>query len=157
MNDSTFDGQESDQLSETRSIQSQILSSGKDGEYDSAQSNDIPPLQNRRVRNPSNVLQRISSMMAIKNNVRIHSYSIKIVKIKSIIIMVQNRTICRAIKILNSINFGCQIINQKNAMNVHKNFQHFDENIIVVCVDKYFVHDAVIKLYLEKLSIVRVS
>lgn len=71
LNDGNFDGQDSDQLSDTRSIQSQILSPGKDEEYDSVPGNDIPPLQNRRVRNPTSVLQRISSLMAIRNNVRI--------------------------------------------------------------------------------------
>lgn len=69
LNDGNFDGQESDQLSETRSIQSQILSTEKDEEYDSAQGSDISPMQHRRMRNPSSVVQRISSLMAIRNNV----------------------------------------------------------------------------------------
>lgn len=70
MTDGSVDGQESDQLSETRSIQSQLLSTSKDEKYDSMHGNDLSPLEHRSVRNPSSVVQRISSLMATKNNVR---------------------------------------------------------------------------------------
>lgn len=163
LNDSNFDGQDSDQLSDTRSIQSQILSPGKDEEYDSVQGNDIPPLQNRRVRNPTSVLQRISSLMAIRNNVRIRQTYMLIVhaifaRVKpNLRIIVNYRTIYRATNTPNSINFGCQTTNQRNATSVRKNFQHSDENIIAAFVDKYFARGAAIKWCRGKLSIVRVS
>lgn len=168
INDGNLDGHESDALGDTRSIQSQLLSSSKDEEYDSAQGNDIAPLQHQRVRNPSSVVQRISSLMAIRNNVttktnslssilnRFH-FAFNVNDVHDYLLFLVIRTIYRATNTLNFINFGCQTVNQKNAMNVRKNFQHFDVNIIVVCVVKYSVRNAAIKLYLGKLSIVRVS
>lgn len=73
INDGNLDGLESDPSGETRSIQSQLLSTSKDDEYDSVQGVDATSsLQHQRVRNPSSVLQRISSLMAIRNNVKTH-------------------------------------------------------------------------------------
>lgn len=62
LNESSSDGLESDQ-------QSQLPSASKDDEYDPNQPNEYPPMQNRSVRNPLSVMQRLSSLMAIRNNV----------------------------------------------------------------------------------------
>lgn len=162
INDGNLDVHESDPLGETRSIQSQLLSAGKDDEYDSAQGNDVAsPLQHQRVRNPSSVVQRISSLMAIRNNVktrRLYMYHLAFRWISFFSHKFMNcRTIYRATKTPNSISFGCQTINRRNAMNASRNSQHFDESITVACAVRYSVQNAAIKLCLGKLSNVPVS
>lgn len=71
MNDGSSDGLESDQQSDIRSIKShvQLPSTSKDDEFDPNQINDYQPMQHRSVRNPLSVMQRVSSLMAIRNNV----------------------------------------------------------------------------------------
>lgn len=67
LNESSSDGLESDQPS-------QLPTATKDDEYDANQANEYPPMQNRSVRNPLSVMQRISSLMAIRNNVSKHQW-----------------------------------------------------------------------------------
>lgn len=65
----TFDGLESDQLAENRLNKGSLPSTSKNIPYDANQNNDFPSAQNRSIRNPASVTQRLSSLMAIKNNV----------------------------------------------------------------------------------------
>lgn len=69
LNEGSSDGLESDQLIDLQSHKNQLPSTSKEDEYDSNQGIDFPPLQHRSVRNPLSVVQRISSLMAIRNNV----------------------------------------------------------------------------------------
>lgn len=71
LNEGSSDGLESDQSVDVRSIKSHLPSTSKEDEYDSNHGDDFPPLQHRSVRNPLSVMQRISSLMAIRNNVSI--------------------------------------------------------------------------------------
>lgn len=63
------DGPELDQISDIRSMKLQLPSNSQDDQFDSNQCNDLATMQNQRVRNPLSVVQRISRLMAIRNNV----------------------------------------------------------------------------------------
>lgn len=69
LHESSSDPLESDQPVEVRPIRGQLPSTSRIDQFDSNQNHDFPSTQNRSVRNPVSVVQRLSSLMAIKNNV----------------------------------------------------------------------------------------
>lgn len=69
LNDGSSDSVESDTTIDVRSMKPSLPTTSNDDEFDTNQSNEFPSLQLRSVRNPLSVMQRISSLMAIRNNV----------------------------------------------------------------------------------------